>query len=105
MKTKDFGFKIQPNFTGIVEICDGSHCDAHYMNITYFKNGKVHRENWPAIEWADGSKKWYLNRKLHRTDGPACEYTNGDKFWYLNGKHYGKEKEYKAEVEKLKKTK
>jgi hypothetical protein len=23
MKTKDFGFKIQPNFTGIAEVSDG----------------------------------------------------------------------------------
>ena len=33
-----------------------------------------------------GTKFWYLNGKLHREDGPAIEYPNGDGFWYLNGK-------------------
>jgi hypothetical protein len=27
----------------------------------------------------NGDKCWYLNGKLHRTDGPAIEYANGDK--------------------------
>jgi hypothetical protein len=26
-------------------------------------DGKLHREDGPAIEWADGSKAWYLNDK------------------------------------------
>jgi len=34
----------------------------------------------------EGTKRWYLNGKLHREDGPAVEYANGGKFWYLNGK-------------------
>ena len=28
---------------------------------------------------------WYLNDQLHREDGPAVEYANGDKAWLLNG--------------------
>ena len=34
---------------------------------------------------ANGSKEWYLNGKLHRTDGPAIEFADGTKSWYLNG--------------------
>jgi len=45
----------------------------------------LHRENGPAIKYADGSKSWYQNGKLHRLDGPAKESVNGDKFWYQNG--------------------
>jgi hypothetical protein len=30
------------------------------------------------------NKWWYLNDKLHREDGPAVEGANGDKWWYLN---------------------
>jgi hypothetical protein len=48
-------------------------------------NGKLHREDGPAIEYANGDKFWYLNGEAHREGGPACEYANGDKFWYLNG--------------------
>jgi hypothetical protein len=33
-----------------------------------------------------GTKYWYLNGKLHREDGPAVEYENGNNHWYLNGK-------------------
>ena len=49
-------------------------------------NGDLHRENGPAIEYADGDKCWYLNDKRHREDGPAIEYADGEKWWYLNGK-------------------
>ena len=35
---------------------------------------------------AKGTKCWYLNGKRHREDGPAVEYANGDKYWYLHGK-------------------
>jgi hypothetical protein len=33
-----------------------------------------------------GSKCWRLNGKLHRTDGPAIEYADGSKYWYYEGK-------------------
>ena len=52
----------------------------------WFLNGKHHRVDGPAAEYADGSKHWYLNNKRHRVDGPAYEDANGNKWWYLNGK-------------------
>jgi antitoxin component YwqK of YwqJK toxin-antitoxin module len=52
----------------------------------WYLNGKLHRVDGPAFECANGDKEWYLNGKLHREDGPAMEYANGNKFWYLNGK-------------------
>ena len=52
----------------------------------WFLDGKYHRTDGPAVEYADGSKIWYLNDKLHRIDGPAIEWANGTKFWYLDGK-------------------
>ena len=54
----------------------------------WYMNGKLHREDGPAIEYANGSKYWHMNGKLHRTDGPAIEYSNGSKLWYINGKKY-----------------
>ena len=36
--------------------------------------------------YADGAKHWYRDGKLHREDGPAIEYADGGKEWYLNGK-------------------
>ena len=52
------------------------------------ENGKRHREDGPAVEWANGDKSWYLNGKLHREDGPAIEYADGDKHWFLNGEYH-----------------
>ena len=40
---------------------------------------------------ASGSKRWYLNDKLHREDGPAIEWADGDKEWWLNGKQVTEE--------------
>ncbi len=57
--------------------------------IFYHKDKEMnilHREDGPAIEWANGTKYWYLNDQLHREDGPAIEYVGGSKEWYLNGK-------------------
>ena len=47
--------------------------------------GKLHREAGPAIDFADGSKRWYRDGKLHREDGPAVECVFGDKVWYRDG--------------------
>ena len=52
----------------------------------WYLNGKLHREDGPAIEEADGHKEWWLNGKYHREDGPACEWSGGEKTWYLNDK-------------------
>jgi hypothetical protein len=63
-----------------------------FGNKSWWFNGKLHREDGPAIEYSSGSKQWYRNGKKHRIDGPACEYCNGDKFWYLNGKLLSEQK-------------
>ena len=35
--------------------------------------------------YASRRKAWFLNGKLHREDGPAIEWADGTKVWYLNG--------------------
>ena len=59
-------------------------------SLSYYKEGKLHREDGPAIEHLNGKKEWWVNGALHREDGPAVEYPNGDKIYYLKGKeiHY-----------------
>ncbi len=64
---------IPDNFTGIVEAENGA--------IVWLKNGKKHRENGPAAEWANGNKYWYIEGKRHRIDGPAVEHPDGYKEW------------------------
>jgi len=45
----------------------------------WYLNGWLHREDGPAIEWANGDRFWYLNGNKHRADGPAVELANGEK--------------------------
>ena len=55
-------------------------------NKTYWRNDRLHREDGPAVDCADGEKGWWLNGKLHREDGPAVECLDGSKEWWINGK-------------------
>jgi hypothetical protein len=72
--------EIPRNYTGIVEYPDGTR--------QWYLNGKLYRENGPAVERADGSKSWYLNGILHREDGPAIERADGGREWWRKGKQH-----------------
>jgi len=54
----------------------------------YNDHDEYHREDGPAVEYADGTKEWRINGELHREDGPAIEYANGDKQWWINGNRH-----------------
>jgi hypothetical protein len=41
--------------------------------------------------YPNGDKHWHLNGKLHREDGPAIEWADGDKCWYLNDEYLTEE--------------
>jgi len=71
---------VPGNFTGIIEWGNG--------NKYWHKEGKLHRENGPAVELWDGSKNWYIGGVLHRIDGPAVETYNGYKEWYIEDTLY-----------------
>jgi hypothetical protein len=72
----------------------------HYKlgNIEYYKyddgsqlwcmNGKIHRDDGPALICANGEKRWYLNGGIHSDNGPAMICNNGDMFWYKNGRYH-----------------
>jgi len=51
----------------------------------------LHREDGPAIEYADGTKMWSRYGLLHRDDGPAIVHSGDKKAWWLNGKQYTQE--------------
>jgi hypothetical protein len=81
---------IPEDFTGIVELADGTKY--------WFLNGNFHRdrEDGPTVELADGTKIWHRNGKFHRDNGPAIEYPNGEKCWFLNDISYSKEEYFNA---------
>jgi len=63
-----------------------------YTQYGYMDDDKfiIHRDNdLPAIEWANGSKAWYVNGQRHRDNNlPAIEWASGDKAWYVNGQRH-----------------
>ena len=86
---------------------DKLHCEdgpaVEYADGTklWYLNSNLHREDGPAVELPSGSKYWYLNDKLHCEDGPAVEYTNGTKRWFLNNKEYT-EADWRKQSQKIK---
>ena len=44
--------------------------------------------NKPKLKIDKYAKKYCLNGKLHREDGPALEYAHGYKEWWYNGIKY-----------------
>jgi hypothetical protein len=59
-----------------------------YSTRRWVLNGKLHRVDGPAVEWAGGDKEWFLNGIRHRVDGPAAEWADGTKRWWLDGVDY-----------------
>ena len=53
----------------------------------YYINGERHRDDGPAIEYADGFQQWWKNGRIHREDGPAITYSSGRKVWVWHGQH------------------
>lgn len=73
-----------------------------YANGTkeWCQNGLHHRDNGPAFITARGTRKWAINGRLHRTDGPAIEWSDGGREWWVGGVKYT-EQEYYALLTEL----
>lgn len=57
--------------------------------VTYRDNdGKLHREDGPALIEPDGTQEWYRHGKRHRDDGPARVWPDGARYWYQNGERH-----------------
>lgn len=52
----------------------------------YNEKDEYHRLDGPAVEYAGGTKVWWVKGKLHRLDGPAIEGADGSKAWWVDGK-------------------
>ena len=56
--------------------------------VVHYVDGKIHREDGPALIYADGKQYYYQNNQLHRTDGPAIIWADGTKFYCQNGEFH-----------------
>lgn len=63
----------------------------------YNEAGEFHRNGGPAASRPlTGFNAYYQDGKLHREDGPAITYSDGRGYYYLRGKEYTKEDWEKA---------
>lgn len=70
---------------------DGPAVEFASGGVLWYKYGKRHRVDGPALINRDGTKMWFIEDQLHREDGPAIEYRDGGKVWYLRGMAFFKE--------------
>ncbi len=67
----------------------GDGCKLNVSDIgtrSWYRNGLLHREDGPAVEWASGAREWFRDGKHHRDDGPAIEWANAVHYWYRDGR-------------------
>jgi hypothetical protein len=58
-------------------------------NVTsWWMEGERHREDGPAVEYANGDKTWWIKGRLHRIYGPAIDLVSGHKAWFFNGERH-----------------
>ena len=67
---------------------------------SWWFDGEIHCPNGPAVVYADGTKEWRQHGQVHRVDGPAIEWCNGTVEWWINGMQLT-EAEFLANVSKL----
>lgn len=53
--------------------------------IVWRAEGKLHREDGPAVRDPCGCLEWWLDGLRHREDGPAVECEDGRREWWLMG--------------------
>jgi hypothetical protein len=66
------------NFTGIVDAADGAQL-INWDSIDYYQNGKIHREDGPAREYANGKRYWFLNGKCFSDESMWKDSLNENK--------------------------
>jgi len=71
---------VPKNYTGIIKW--------ETARISFYKNGKLHREGGPAIIYTTALRYWYKEGKIHRLDGPAIKYSNKEYDWWIEGENF-----------------
>ena len=67
---------------------DGPAVMRNYGYQEWLQHGNTHRDDGPAVIWRNGSKEWYKKGLRHREDGPAIIHDHGDYIWYFQGHRY-----------------
>ena len=62
---------------------------------------ELDRRDGPAIEYASGTRIWFLRGVRHRIGGAAVEHHDGRQEWFIYGRRYTKESHYIARCKQL----
>lgn len=73
----------------IIDYEDESICIAFNKDKYWYRAGKLHRVNGPAME-TPTYMVWTYDGKFHREDGPAIEHTDGVREWWYKGQRLTK---------------
>ena len=59
-----------------------------YAEVHVSADGQLHREDGPAVTWANGMQEWWWAGQRHREDGPAITWPDGQQAWYWAGERH-----------------
>ena len=88
VEVDQYGNRRYYNSSGQLHRDDGPAIEYADGTRCWCQNGLRHRENAPAMEYPNGAKHWFYNDRLHRIGGPAVIRPNGVCHWYLHGVRY-----------------
>ena len=52
---------------------------------SWYRDGQRHRDDGPAVVWANGRQEWWRDGQRQRDDGPAVVWADGCQEWHRNG--------------------
>jgi len=62
--------------------------------ITVRNSSEIPKGYTGYVKYTNGTQMWYKNGKRHREDGPALIWYDGTQMWWLNSRLYSKEAYY-----------
>ena len=72
-------------------IVDVMECKEQEWVVWRDAEDQLYRSNGLTMERSDSTKYCTLNGQIHKEDGPAIEYVDGSKKWFLFGKELTEE--------------
>lgn len=84
MRVKNFP---SPSFNP--DVRDGGQASIH-GHVYFYKDGRYHREDGPAVIYSYGEERWYYEGFLHRIGGPSIIAETGN-YYFINGNEFSRD--------------
>lgn len=53
--------------------------------VSWLLDGRLHRDDGPALEWFNGTCEWWWHGNRHRVGGPVVMWPTGTMQWWISG--------------------